>query len=163
GAPDDNISGPGPGAAYTFVRSGAIWTQQAKLLASDGAPDDYFGFSVALSGDTALVGAPFEDGKGISSGSAYVFVRSGAVWTQHTKLLASDGGQEGDFGTSVSLSGDTALLGAPYDDANKGSAYVFVQPKPNGAACAIDGECVSGFCTEGVCCSSACGGGDPSD
>ena len=73
-----------------FTRSGTTWTQQAKLIASDGANMDQFGCWVSLSGDTALIGAPFDDDKGVSSGSAYVFTRSGTTWTQQAKLLPSD-------------------------------------------------------------------------
>ncbi len=89
-----------------------VWSEQAKLLASDGAAEDYFGSSVSLSGDTALVGAVYDDDNGADSGSAYVFVRSGTTWTQQQKLLASDGAVGDQFGGSVSLSGDTALVGA---------------------------------------------------
>ena len=71
------------GAAYVFVRSGGVWTQQQELTASDGAADDYFGGSVSLSGDTAVIGAV---GKNSGQGAAYMFVRSGGVWTQQQKL-----------------------------------------------------------------------------
>ncbi|MDC3960908.1 FG-GAP repeat protein [Polyangium jinanense] len=93
------------------MRSGAVWAQQAKLLPSDGAVEDSFGISVALLGDTALVGAWGDSDQGIYSGSAYVFVRSGAVWAQQAKLLPSDGAASDLFGGSVALSGDTALVG----------------------------------------------------
>ena len=86
--------------------------EEAKLLASDGATGDYFGWSVALSGDYALVGAYKDDDNGSSSGSAYVFVRSGSSWSQQAKLLASDGAADDRFGYSVALSGDYALVGA---------------------------------------------------
>ncbi len=94
------------GAAYVFVRSGGSWSQQQELLASDGASGDMFGSSVALSVDTALVGAEGH------TGAAYVFVRSGSSWTQQQKLVASDGASGDMFGISVALSGDTALVGA---------------------------------------------------
>jgi hypothetical protein len=110
-----------------------VWTQQAKLLASDGAASDYFGRTVSISGDgsTAIVGAYGDDDKGTSSGSAYIFTRSGTVWTQQAKLLASDGAASDSFGQAVSISGDgsTAIIGA-YGNADKGSAsgsaYIFV-------------------------------------
>ena len=109
GAWGDNASG----SAYVFTRSGGVWTQQAKLLASDGAMFDGFGWSVSLSGDTALIGAPFRyDNGDFFSGSVYVFTRSGGVWTQQAKLLPSDGAAYDRFGGSVSLIGDTALIGA---------------------------------------------------
>ena len=119
------------GAAYVFVRSGTSWNQQAKLTASDGAANDYFGYSVALAGDTALVGAPSKDGLYASQGAAYVFVRSGTTWSPQRKLTASDGAANDEFGTSVALSGDTALVGADRADvsgnADQGAAYVFVR------------------------------------
>ncbi|MGI6496309.1 MAG: FG-GAP repeat protein [Kiritimatiellia bacterium] len=95
---------------------------------------DWFGTSVALSGDIALVGAYADDDKGTDSGSAYVFTRDGTTWTQQAKLIADDGAKRDYFGWSVALSGDTALVGAYEDDgldalggaaADQGSAYVF--------------------------------------
>ena len=113
-----------------FVRSGTNWSQQAKLTAGDGAADDVFGCSVALAGDTALVGAMFDDtAAGLYAGSAYVFVRSGTNWSQQAKLTAGDAAAGDQFGYAVALTGDTALLGAVTDDTtagtNAGSAYVF--------------------------------------
>ena len=117
--------GHAAGSVYVFTRSGSTWTQQAKLQASDGVEFAHFGKSVSLSGDTVLIGAYGDDDNGDFSGSAYVFTRTGSTWTQQAKLLASDGtGSEG-FGKSVSLSGDTALIGA-FED-NSGSAYVFTR------------------------------------
>jgi hypothetical protein len=118
------------GSAYVFTRSGTSWTQQAHLIASDGAAGDDFGTSVALSGDMVLVGAFWDDvGANADQGSAYVFTYSGSTWTQHAHLIASDGAAGDRFGTSVALSGDTALISAPADDVganvDQGSAYVF--------------------------------------
>ncbi|EYF01444.1 Hypothetical protein CAP_8277 [Chondromyces apiculatus DSM 436] len=130
GAYRDDDSGSASGAAYVFVRSGGSWTQQAKLLAAGGAADDYFGISVAISGDTVVVGSYGDDDHGPESGSAYVFVRSGGSWTQQAKLLAPDGAALDYFGTSVAVSGDTAVVGAYLDDdseSGSGSAYVFVR------------------------------------
>ena len=89
----------------------ALLEQGAKLLASDGAAYDYFGRSVALSGDYALVGAYKDNDNGSWSGSAYVFVRSGTSWSQQAKLLASDGAAVDFFGYSVALSGDYIRAG----------------------------------------------------
>jgi len=119
------------GAAYVFVRSGTVWTQQQKLTASDGAPIDFFGANVAISGETIIVGAIEADvGATGDSGAAYVFVRSGTVWTQQQKLTASDGANGDNFG-AVAISGNTALVSAKNDDVggnlNQGSAYVFVR------------------------------------
>jgi len=112
------------GSAYVFTRSGTTWTQQAKLIASDGASMDYFGKSVSADGDTALIGAAYDDNY---KGSAYVFIRLGTTWTQQAKLVASDGNVEDYFGRSVSVDGDTALIGAQGNDNSKGAAYMFTR------------------------------------
>ncbi|MBI1317327.1 MAG: hypothetical protein GC168_00070 [Candidatus Hydrogenedens sp.] len=127
GARGDDDGGTNSGSAYVFVRSGGVWTQQQKLTASDAAANDNFGYNVSVSGDTALVGAIRDDDAGIDSGSAYVYVRSGGVWTQQQKLTASDAAANDNFGYSVSVSGDTALLGAAGDDSARGSAYVYAR------------------------------------
>ncbi|HYF66004.1 MAG TPA: FG-GAP repeat protein [Herpetosiphonaceae bacterium] len=145
------------GAAYVFVRSGAAWTQQAYLKPSNTDPGDDFGWSVAISGDTIVVGAPYEDGgsNGVGgeqnnaisdAGAAYVFVRSDAqgapAWTQQAYLKASNPGQQDFFGFAVDITGDTILAGAPWENsaargvdgnqadnsaAHSGAAYVFVR------------------------------------
>jgi hypothetical protein len=120
---DDNDKG----SAYVFIRNGTNWNQQAKLFASDSATDDYFGYSVSLDGDTALIGAIDDDDNGDNSGSAYAFTRTNNIWTQEAKLLPSDGTTYDNFGCSVSLYGDTALIGALDDDQGKGSVYVFTR------------------------------------
>ena len=96
--------------------SGLTITQQQKLVANDGAPGDYFGISVALDGDTLVVGAYGDNDKG----SVYVFVRSGSTWSQQQKLVANDGAAGDYFGYSVALDGDTLVVGA-YGDDDKGS------------------------------------------
>ncbi len=129
---DDN--GDGAGAAYVFVRNLGgldVWGQLTKLMASDGAEGDHFGGAVALSGDTVVVGARTDDDNGRNSGSAYVFDRNHRGtnrWGQIAKLTASDGEIGDSFGTAVSVSGDTAIIGAYLDDgdeSNCGSAYIF--------------------------------------
>ncbi|MFQ5424381.1 MAG: thrombospondin type 3 repeat-containing protein [Phycisphaerae bacterium] len=128
GARFDGDAGAKSGSAYVFVRNGATWTQQAKLTASDAASMDFFGESVALSSDTIVVGASGNDDGGSNSGSAYVFVRNGAVWTQQAKLLPADATANDQFGRSVAIDGGTVLIGARFDDdgaVNSGSAYVF--------------------------------------
>ena len=118
------------GAAYVFVRAGDAWSEEQRLVSSDGVLSDSFGWSTAIDGDTAIVGAPFHDDLGQYSGAAYVFVRSGGVWTEQQQLLASDGAPGQGFGVSVSLSADTALVGAfqdYFDPMAPGSAYVFVR------------------------------------
>jgi len=123
--------GVGPdyqGAAYVFTRTNGLWSQQTKLRSSPVAVNDYFGFGVALEGDTAIIGAPRDETNGDSSGAVYVFTRTGSVWTQQDKLLPQDGASPDWFGKTVDLDGDVLLVGAPYDDDNgwwSGSAYLF--------------------------------------
>jgi len=99
-----------------------------KLLADDGNKDDAFGLSVSVSGDVAIVGAFFGDGKETNSGAAYIFQFDGTSWNQQAKLFADDGTAGDNFGLSVSISSDVAIVGAPYDDESgerSGSAYIF--------------------------------------
>ncbi len=130
GARYDAVSAPNQGSVYIFVRNGTTWTQQARLNATDGADSDHFGTSVAISGDTVIVGSPNDDiGANQNQGSAYVFVRDGASWSQQQKLVAVDGMTNDLFGTAVAINNDTLLLGTP-QNAGKGAAYVFIR---NGA------------------------------
>ena len=129
---DDHAGGVDAGSAYVFVRTGTTWSLQAKLFAADAAAGDEFGISVSVSGDTVVVGAHRDDtGAGADAGSAYVFVRSGTTWTQQQKLAPPDAGAGDRFGGSVSLSGNTAVVGARLDDTgantDSGSAYVFLR------------------------------------
>ncbi|KAA3605347.1 MAG: T9SS C-terminal target domain-containing protein [Calditrichaeota bacterium] len=127
GAIGDNTEGSQAGAAYIFVRSGTSWTQQAKLTASDAAAQDFFGHSVSISGDYAIIGAYSDDDDGALSGSAYIFVRSGTSWNQQAKLNASDNASLKYFGYSVAIDGEYAAIGAYLDNAGDetGSAYIF--------------------------------------
>ncbi|MEO8428049.1 MAG: FG-GAP repeat protein, partial [Verrucomicrobiota bacterium] len=163
GDQSDNSAG-GSGAAYVFVRSGTTWSQQAYLKASNTATNaGGFGWSVAVSGDTVVVGAAFEDSSttGVNgdqsshsaegSGAAYVFVRSGTTWSQQAYLKASNTDAGDLFGTSVSVSGDTIVVGGGREGVgaedsnangvngnqssnsatNSGAAYVFVRSGTN--------------------------------
>jgi hypothetical protein len=128
GAAFDDDNGSDSGSAYVFTRTGTVWSLQEKLTASDGSSGDQFGESVAINGDTIVVGADFDDDNGSNSGSAYVFTRTGTIWMQQEKLTASDGAAGDQFGTSVSVNGDTIVIGAFCDDDNgfrSGSVYVF--------------------------------------
>jgi MYXO-CTERM domain-containing protein len=110
------------GATYVYELDGETWVEVARLVASDGAADDFAGYAVSLDGDRALVSAHFDDDEGDRSGSVYVFEVDGAgAWTQTAKLTASDGGEKHLFGMSLSLDGDRALVGARGADA----AYIF--------------------------------------
>jgi hypothetical protein len=128
GAFGDDDNGSSSGSVYVFQWSGSAWVQEAKLIASDGAAGDLFGGSVAIDGDTALVGASGDDDSGSTSGSAYVFHWNGSAWVEQAKLLASDGAAGDSFGGSVAIDGDTAVISARTDDdngSNSGSAYMF--------------------------------------
>ena len=146
---------PDSGAVYVFVREGDVWTQQAYVKASNTDSFDAFGTSVALDGDTLAVGAHREasNAKGINpggeadnsatnSGAVYVFSRSGGSWSQQAFVKASNSEAEDQFGVSVALSGNTLVVGAPYEDSgatgvngnqtfdnrsNSGAVYVFVR------------------------------------
>ncbi len=112
------------GAAYIFHRDGQNWVEEAKLIASDRAPYDGFGVSVSLSGNYALVGAnaPYR------KGAAYIFRKEGSNWVEQTKLTASDGADEDQFGAFVSLSSNYALVGAYEADSGgteAGTAYIY--------------------------------------
>ena len=147
-----NESASAAGAAYVFVRSGTTWSQQAYLKASQVTLNDWFGYSVSVSGNTVVVGSFFEDSSttGVGStpnesasgaGAAYVFVRSGTTWSQQAYLKASQVSVDDGFGYSASVSGDTVVVGALYEDSSTtgvnstpnesasaaGAAYVFVR------------------------------------
>lgn len=121
GSRSDDDNGDFSGSAYVFRFNGSTWVQEAKLTASDGVEGDGFGLSVSVSGELALIGASFVDDNGLNSGAAYVFRYDGGSWIEEQKLLASDGLNIDMFGDSVSLSGNTAVVGAH----NRGRAYVF--------------------------------------
>jgi FG-GAP repeat len=110
------------GAAYVFTQSGTAWPQQAELTGGDGAANDEFGWSVALSGSTAVVGAY---GHNSSTGAAYVFKQSGTAWPQQAELTAGDGAAGDEFGYWAGTATATALAGAPAHNSNAGAAYVF--------------------------------------
>jgi hypothetical protein len=125
-------NGIAQGAAYVFLRTGNTWTQQAKLIANDGAANDNFGSTVAISGSYAIVDAQTANiGNNIDQGAAYVFVRNGTTWTQQAKLTANDGVSIDQFGFSVAMSGDYAIVGARFADVagntNQGAAYIFLR------------------------------------
>ena len=153
GNQSDN-SATNAGAAYVFARSGTTWSQQAYLKASNTNASDLFGCSLAVSGDTVLVGADLEsssatgvngnqsDNSALGAGAAYVFVRGGTTWSQQAYLKASNTNAQDLFGISVGLSGETAVVGAIFEDSNatgvngnqsnnsasdSGAAYVFLR------------------------------------
>jgi cysteine-rich repeat protein len=129
GATGDSDNGIRAGAAYVFTRNGGTWTEQAKLLASDIFPLDevLFGLDIALDGDTAVIGALRSDLNGERSGVAYVFTGSGGVWTEEAKLMPTDASSNQHFGGSVAVDGDTAIVGAYWDNDRWGAAYAFTR------------------------------------
>jgi hypothetical protein len=131
GARHDSTTAAQAGAAFVFVLSGTTWTQQAVLLANDGAASDEFGYSVAISDNTIVVGAFHDDSPLSNAGSAYVFVRSGATWTFQQKLTANDQTADDLFGNAVAAEGDTIVVGAYHADlpsnSEAGSAYRYTR------------------------------------
>ena len=128
GAPTHDGGAADAGAAFVFVRSGATWSEQQKLVASDRAAADHFGSAVAISGHTVLAGAPHADPKGASSGAAYTFVRSGVTWAQQQKLVPAETAAGDRLGCAVAIFGDRAVLGAELDDdlgTDSGAAFAF--------------------------------------
>ena len=130
GADNDDDMGIDSGSAYVFTKAvDGVWSQTAKLVLADGAAGDFFGISVSISNETAIVGAPRNDEMGTNSGSAYVFTKDvDGTWTQTTKLTAADGQAEDYFGRSVSVSGENVIVGAWREDEmgnDSGSAYIF--------------------------------------
>jgi hypothetical protein len=128
GASYDDSNGINSGSAYIFEWDGMNWSQQVKLTASDGYRYDYFGYPVSISGDRCIIGASYDDDKGLDSGSAYIFEWDGMSWIEWTKLTDPNGAKDKFFGDSVSISGDRCIVGAKFDDANgdhSGSAYIF--------------------------------------
>ncbi|MBI5531642.1 MAG: FG-GAP repeat protein [Deltaproteobacteria bacterium] len=147
------------GAAYVFERVGTTWTQHAKLTAADGDDSDRFGHAVAISGDTAVVGARTK-----GAGAAYVFKRDATNWTEQAKLTASDGMDGDQFGYAVCLSSNTVVVGAIGADSTVGAAYVFLLGQgQQGDPCNVGADCNSTYCVDGVCCADGCGGGNPLD
>jgi len=153
GAQADN-SQASSGAAYVFVRQDGVWSQQAYLKASNTGKDDKFGSTVAIFGDTIVVGAPGEDSAAAgvdgnqadntraAAGAAYVFQRNGTTWSQSAYLKASNPGGGDVFGSAVAVGASTLVVGAPAEDSNatgvggsqasnscsnSGAAYVFVR------------------------------------
>jgi len=139
GAPADDDNGYWSGSVYLFEYDpgSSTWTEIDKFLASDGGMADWFGDSVALEGDTALIGASSTDDSGFASGSAYVFEydSTSGAWIEEQKLLASDGAENYAFGQAVTLSGHNAVItsiGDYVDGPYSGSAYLFVYDPASG-------------------------------
>ncbi len=129
---DDGNTIGNAGSAYVFTKVSGVWSQKAKLIAVDGAANDEFGISIAVNGDTVVVGARQDD---TSNGAAYVFTEVSGVWKHVAKLTADDGAANDEFGISVAVDGDTIVVGAHQDDDKSdlsGSAYVFTRDSAGG-------------------------------
>jgi hypothetical protein len=135
GAVSEDEKGNDAGAAYIFHRTAGVWDSGIKILAPDGEPLDHFGASVAIRGDYAIVGADYEDAGDNASGAAYIYYRTGInAWDAGTKIVASDPGYYNQFGYSVSICGDYAIVGAPYAytvDLSAGAVYIFQRTGTN--------------------------------
>ena len=129
GAVLDDVNKTDQGSAYIYELSGGSWVSKTRLTASDGAANDHFGSSVSISGNYAIVGAALDDVGNTDQGSAYIYELSGGSWVSKTRLTASDGAANDHFGSSVSVSGNYAIVGAGWDDvgtnASQGSAYIY--------------------------------------
>jgi len=113
------------GAAYLFKYNGTSWNEQQIVIASDGEEVDNFGYSVSIDGNNTIIGAYGDNDNGENSGSAYVFKYDGVSWNEQQKLKASDGDEYDSFGKSVSIDGNTVIIGAYAFDIYKGASYVF--------------------------------------
>ncbi len=131
GAHYEDDTAANAGSIYVFTRSGTTWTQQQKIQASDVAANDEFGTAVAISGDTIIAGSVWDDDVYAGSGSAYIFTRSGTTWTQQQKLTSSVPELVARFGTAVTIDGDTAAVGVPWENvssvADSGAVYIFTR------------------------------------
>ena len=118
-------------SVFALASIGAAQCELEKLVSGDGGTNEFLGWSASVTPVVALLGAPYDDDLGIRSGSAYLFepASPGPGWVQTAELQASDGGPDDLFGQSVSISGDTALVGAPYlfSVNERGSVYVFTR------------------------------------
>ena len=129
-AHDSLAIGMTSGAVYLYEQIGGVWTFAQKIQGSDRDIGDQFGYSVALEGDTLLVGAPTHDlaGVGTKAGAVYAFELAGSTWVEVDKLTASDAEIDDRFGLSVDVSNDTAVVGSPREDTvadNAGAIYIF--------------------------------------
>jgi len=130
-APGHPVTELTTGSVYVFKRTGELWSDAAKLVPSDGEPGDAFGWSLAMDGGTAVIGAFVAAGTGSNTGAAYLYGRFDGIWTEQFKLFPDDGGFGDGFGRAAALDGITAIIGSPGDDDggnNAGSAYAFRVP-----------------------------------
>lgn len=126
---DDAATGAGEqGAAYVFRFDGGAWAEEQKLVAPQRDNLDWFGWSVAVSGDVALVGTRNDEDVPLAAGAVYVFRYDGSTWVEEAKLVASDGAAGDHFGRALAVEGDVALVGSALQDVgglDRGAVYVF--------------------------------------
>jgi hypothetical protein len=126
GADADDELGDAAGAAYVFSRQNGVWREQAKLRASGGDQEDFFGYPVDIDGDTIAVGAHLDETPAGESGAVYIFQRDGASgWHEQARLVPNDAVAWDAFGVSVAVLGNTVVVGAYQKEAASGSIYVF--------------------------------------
>ncbi len=128
GADSDAEGGIRGGAAYIFKRLGTGWVQDIKLVANNRSDWEFFGASVSISGDYAIVGAPDKEQNGSLLGAAYIYKREESGWTQQAIVTASDASEYSGFGAAVSIDGNYAIIGVPADGEwghDSGAAYIF--------------------------------------
>ncbi len=124
----DGDNGVDAGSAYVYRYDGSSWLFEQKFVPAAVAEGDQFGYEVAVDANTAVVSTPFDDDFGPASGSAYVFEYNGLTWDAPQKIIPADGAAKDQFGSSVSISGDTIAIGSAQDDSRKinaGSVYVY--------------------------------------
>ena len=133
GARGDDDSGTNSGSAFIFIKPTDGWTsatENAKLLASDGATEDRFGYRVAISSDTVAISADQDDDTGTDTGSVYIYDKPDTGWidaNQSAKLTTSDSEDNDHFGSGLAINGDTVIVGA-YNHNNVGAAYLYEKP-----------------------------------
>jgi hypothetical protein len=155
---------PQGGRAYVYTRTGAVWTETQVLVPSDSTFLDGFssngdGGGVVLHGDRMLISAT---GGNASKGEAYLFERSGGVWSETQRFVASDANVDDRLGCSGDFSNDMILMGSVGPGTGRGKVYAFFHGS-EGDPCTTGAPCATGHCVDGVCCNTACGGGDTAD
>jgi hypothetical protein len=132
GAPGDDDAGLNAGSVYVYARTNSLFGFEAKLMPARGIGGERFGTALDLDGDTLVIGAPDNEPGSLEAGSVFVFVRTGTSWMQEARLMPSDGSALDAFGRSVSLSGDTVMIGAPANDVGTASGKVYVFTRSRG-------------------------------
>lgn len=140
------LSAPHPATAEGVAGASSISAvEMQKLIAPDRDPGDQYGFNVAVDGGTAIVGACFDDDKGMDSGSAYVYTRSAdGSWSLRQELTASDGAAGEGFGMCVDIDGDTVVVAAGVGGPGAGGAYVFFRGADGQLVRAAEARCGGG-------------------